>query len=148
VKGRKRAGGIRFGEMERDAIIAHGCSYILRDRLMMSSDRCTANVCQQCGMRMLVLVLNTFYVYIGSLLTCMYTTEQALQQKHLKLKGYSPTKETEKAHVKDENRRVFCIRCGTAQSVRTVQVNIAYYACGCNVFVPIADTVRVALFGC
>ena len=30
VKGRKKGGGIRFGEMERDAIIAHGTSFILQ----------------------------------------------------------------------------------------------------------------------
>lgn len=38
VKGRKRAGGIRFGEMERDSLLAHGVSYTLQDRLMNCSD--------------------------------------------------------------------------------------------------------------
>eukprot|EP00920_Eleutheroschizon_duboscqi_P009167 GHVT01020968.1.p1 GENE.GHVT01020968.1~~GHVT01020968.1.p1 ORF type:complete len:231 (+),score=44.11 GHVT01020968.1:405-1097(+) len=40
VKGRKRHGGIRFGEMERDALLAHGTSALLQDRLMhVSSSR-------------------------------------------------------------------------------------------------------------
>jgi DNA-directed RNA polymerase I subunit RPA2 len=38
VKGRKKHGGIRFGEMERDSLIAHGVSFMLHDRLMNSSD--------------------------------------------------------------------------------------------------------------
>jgi len=49
VQGRKRAGGIRFGEMERDALIAHGTSYLLQDRLMNCSDYSTAWVCRTCG---------------------------------------------------------------------------------------------------
>jgi DNA-directed RNA polymerase I subunit RPA2 len=49
IKGRKRAGGIRFGEMERDALLAHGTSYMLQDRLLNCSDYCTAHVCRACG---------------------------------------------------------------------------------------------------
>ena len=49
VKGRKRAGGIRFGEMERDALVAHGTSYLLQDRLVNCSDYSTAWVCRTCG---------------------------------------------------------------------------------------------------
>ncbi|WFD41469.1 DNA-directed RNA polymerase [Malassezia psittaci] len=49
VKGRKRAGGIRFGEMERDALLAHGTSFLLQDRLLNCSDYTTAYVCRMCG---------------------------------------------------------------------------------------------------
>ncbi|KAL9940259.1 hypothetical protein V8E36_000964 [Tilletia maclaganii] len=49
IKGRKRAGGIRFGEMERDALIAHGTSFLLQDRLMNCSDYSTAWICRTCG---------------------------------------------------------------------------------------------------
>lgn len=49
IKGRKRAGGIRFGEMERDALLAHGTSYMLQDRLMNCSDYSTSYVCRTCG---------------------------------------------------------------------------------------------------
>jgi len=49
VQGRKRQGGIRFGEMERDALLAHGTSFLLQDRLMNCSDRTVGQVCTKCG---------------------------------------------------------------------------------------------------
>lgn len=49
IKGRKRGGGIRFGEMERDALLAHGTSFLLQDRLMNCSDYSTAWICRRCG---------------------------------------------------------------------------------------------------
>ena len=49
IKGRKKGGGIRFGEMERDALLAHGTAFLLQDRLMNCSDYSTAWVCRTCG---------------------------------------------------------------------------------------------------
>jgi DNA-directed RNA polymerase I subunit RPA2 len=49
IKGRKRAGGIRLGEMERDSLLAHGVSFVLQDRLMNCSDYTQAHVCKLCG---------------------------------------------------------------------------------------------------
>ena len=49
VGGRKRHGGIRLGEMERDALIAHGTSFLLQDRLNRSSDFSIGHVCGKCG---------------------------------------------------------------------------------------------------
>ena len=48
VKGRKRAGGIRFGEMERDSLLAHGSSFILQDRLLNCSDRSFVSMQGRC----------------------------------------------------------------------------------------------------
>eukprot|EP00252_Welwitschia_mirabilis_P017700 TRINITY_DN3920_c0_g2_i1.p1 TRINITY_DN3920_c0_g2~~TRINITY_DN3920_c0_g2_i1.p1 ORF type:complete len:1013 (-),score=180.62 TRINITY_DN3920_c0_g2_i1:147-3080(-) len=49
IKGRKVGGGIRFGEMERDSLLAHGAAYLLHDRLHTSSDYHIADVCSKCG---------------------------------------------------------------------------------------------------
>ncbi|TRY55888.1 hypothetical protein DNTS_029133 [Danionella cerebrum] len=49
VGGRNVHGGIRFGEMERDAFLAHGTSFLLHDRLFNCSDRSVAQFCIDCG---------------------------------------------------------------------------------------------------
>jgi DNA-directed RNA polymerase I subunit RPA2 len=49
IKGRKKGGGIRVGEMERDALLAHGTAFLLQDRLMNCSDYMKAAICRACG---------------------------------------------------------------------------------------------------
>jgi DNA-directed RNA polymerase I subunit RPA2 len=49
MKGRKIGGGIRFGEMERDALLGYGASNVLRDRMLVCSDLDQATLCRQCG---------------------------------------------------------------------------------------------------
>jgi DNA-directed RNA polymerase II subunit RPB2 len=49
LEGRRKEGGLRFGEMERDAIISHGVSRFLHERLFDLSDKFSVPLCTQCG---------------------------------------------------------------------------------------------------
>lgn len=49
-EGRARGGGMRIGEMERDALIAHGIAKYIKEKLMDTSDIYTTYVCDQCGL--------------------------------------------------------------------------------------------------
>ncbi|XP_024007983.1 DNA-directed RNA polymerase I subunit 2 [Eutrema salsugineum] len=94
IKGRKRGGGIRFGEMERDAMLAHGASYLLHDRLHTSSDYHIADVCSLCG----------------GLLTCSVVNVQ--QKKLIQGIGKLPPGRTPK--------KVTCDSCKTSKGMETV----------------------------
>jgi DNA-directed RNA polymerase subunit B len=47
VEGRSRGGALRLGEMEQEALVAHGASLLLKERY--DSDKIVLPVCSQCG---------------------------------------------------------------------------------------------------
>lgn len=51
-EGRSRAGGLRVGEMERDAILSHGASLFLKEKILDCSDNSKQYICKICGMIM------------------------------------------------------------------------------------------------
>ncbi|MCH89073.1 DNA-directed RNA polymerase I subunit RPA2-like, partial [Trifolium medium] len=93
VKGRKRGGGVRFGEMERDSLLAHGAAYLLHDRLHTCSDYHIADVCSICG----------------SLLTTTFIQPQKLPVRQIV--GLPP---------RNPPSKVTCHACQTSKGMETV----------------------------
>lgn len=99
IKGRKRGGGIRFGEMERDSMLAHGAAYLLHDRLHTCSDHHVANVCSLCG--------------------SLLTTSFLQQQKRVvpEIGGLPP---------RQSSRKVICHSCQTSKGMETVAMPFVF----------------------
>lgn len=49
-EGRASYGGLRFGEMERDCMVAHGSTEFLKERMLKVSDDYYVYICDECGL--------------------------------------------------------------------------------------------------
>jgi DNA-directed RNA polymerase II subunit RPB2 len=49
-EGRAAYGGLRFGEMERDCMVAHGTTDFLKERMLTVSDNYFVYICDECGL--------------------------------------------------------------------------------------------------
>lgn len=102
VKGRKVGGGIRFGEMERDSVLAHGAAYLLHDRLHTCSDYHIADVCSLCG----------------SILTASVVPSQ---QKRATI-----MEDMRLPRGKGPKNKVFCNACKTSKGMETVAMPFVF----------------------
>ena len=50
AEGRSRDGGLRFGEMEKDAMVSHGAARFTRGRMYDASDKYSVHICKRCGL--------------------------------------------------------------------------------------------------
>jgi DNA-directed RNA polymerase I subunit RPA2 len=85
IKGRKKGGGIRLGEMERDSLLSHGCAFLLHDRLLNCSDKHTAYACSRCG----DLLMPT--TERSTILSAGQSSSEATQKAKLRLFCRNPT---------------------------------------------------------
>jgi DNA-directed RNA polymerase II subunit RPB2 len=62
MEGRSKDGGLKIGEMEKDAMIAHGIGQYLKERMMETSDISKATVCDKCGLFATKVMDKDYYV--------------------------------------------------------------------------------------
>ena len=65
AEGRAREGGLRFGEMERDCVIAHGISEFTKERFMECSDAFRCFSCSDCGLIAVVNPVDSIWMCRG-----------------------------------------------------------------------------------
>ena len=76
AEGRAREGGLRFGEMERDCVAAHGVMEFTKERFMECSDGFECHTCRKCGLIAIANPEANIWLCKG----CMNTTEFAAVQ--------------------------------------------------------------------
>jgi len=102
IHGRKKNGGVRFGEMERDSLIAHGTAFLTQDRLLNCSDRHTAHIC------------------CGSLLSAHTAhTVTAADSVSSQVKGLASQGDTQKVQVK-------CRLCGRSDRWKLITIPYSF----------------------
>lgn len=79
--GRSRAGGLRFGEMQRDCILSHGISNFLRERLFLVSDLFRIHVCSRCGMMAVANIEKSIYSceYCNKVMLILFRVEKTTE---------------------------------------------------------------------
>ncbi len=73
TEGKARLGALRFGEMERDALVGYGASLLLKERMLDQSDKTTVLICRQCGSM-------GYYDHIKRVQTCPLCGNSALAE--------------------------------------------------------------------
>lgn len=112
IKGRKRGGGVRFGEMERDSLLAHGTSFLLNDRLMRCSDYHQNLVCKHCGSIIAPAVIEEHKQPSAGV-----QTARAQQ-----LAGWGVGEDAERNSKVGGGSGVVCLKCGTSDGVCTIAI--------------------------